>query len=183
MEDPVSPATPVMIDGSRDQLDVIERIERETAVLARNAELLRRRSHNYAGLDRAAYLLLRTLDETGPASITTLALSLGVDASTAGRQVAAAYQAGLVDRRADPADRRCSIITPTDRGRELMRLVHQRRKNSLAELTADWTGEERRLLGRMFAKYNRAVARRYLTPAGPAGDDPPTRSITATRGG
>ena len=41
----------------------LDEIELATAVLTRNFELLRRRSDVYTDLDRAEYLLLRTLDD------------------------------------------------------------------------------------------------------------------------
>jgi DNA-binding transcriptional ArsR family regulator len=76
--------------------DPLEAIEIASAVLMRNFELLRRRSDIYAELDRSEYLLLRALQQTGPADIGMLAAALGLDPSTAGRQVAAMQRKGLV---------------------------------------------------------------------------------------
>ena len=162
------------MSGSSAALDVIER---QSAVLVRHFELLHRRSDVHDGLDRAGYLLLRTLDDRGPMDINTLAATLGVDPSTAGRQVSAMQSAGLVLREPGDTDRRRSVISPTAQGLAKMAYVRRRRADDLAELLADWSEDELRALGRMFGKYNRAVAARYLSDAGPA--EPAVRHGTA----
>jgi DNA-binding MarR family transcriptional regulator len=161
----------VVVDGSTEALDVIER---QAAVLVRNFELLYRRTDIHDDLDRAEYLLLRVLSENGPQDINTLAGSLGLDPSTAGRQVSALRRQGLVERAAAPTDRRRSIITPTAQGLRRMDGVRGRRAESLADLLGGWSEAELHTLGAMFTKYNGAVAEKFLTGgavdgAGPAG--------------
>ncbi|HEX5401460.1 MAG TPA: MarR family transcriptional regulator [Pseudonocardiaceae bacterium] len=143
-----------------DGLDVLEMA---TAVLMRNFELLRRRSTAYTELDKAEYLLLRTLDRVGPADIGTLASAVGLDPSTAGRQVAVLESKSLVHREPAAADRRRSIIAPTDEGRRRMETTRARRRENTAELLADWSAEDLRQLGNLLTRYNKAVADRYLT--------------------
>ena len=160
-------------------LDVIER---QTAVLMRNFELLHRRTDVHDRLDRAHYLLLRTLSDGGPMTITTLACTLGLDPSTAGRQVSALTAAGLVERTADPADRRRWVVTPTADGLREMRVVRDRRTESHAELLGDWDPEDLRTLGTMLDRYNRAVAARYLlTPPTEAATEAPTGTVARAR--
>ncbi|MGA8117025.1 MAG: MarR family transcriptional regulator [Actinocatenispora sp.] len=149
--------------------DALGIVEWESAVLVRHLEMLRRRTDVHDHLDRAEYLLLRTLHRRGPLAITTLAAALGLDPSTAGRQVAAMQDAGLIERSALPEDRRCRIIAPTEAGVRQMEEVRQRRADNVGDLLADWSDTDVRALGSMFAKYNRAVADRYLT------GDPATR--------
>lgn len=141
----------------------LEVIERETAVLMRHLELLRRRTDSYRELDRAEYLMLRTLAETGPVDINSLACALGVDPSTAGRQVAVMQEAGLVERAPSESDRRRSIVAMTGEGTCRMDTVRHRRLDNAADLLADWPESELRTLGAMFTRYNKAVAKRYLT--------------------
>jgi DNA-binding MarR family transcriptional regulator len=141
-------------------LDVIER---QTAVLVRHFELLNRRTDIHDELDRAGYLLLRTLSESGPMDINTLAATLGVDPSTAGRQVGAMRAAGLVASEPAPTDRRRCVVSPTEEGSRLMESVRQARAESIADLLAGWSQEDLRTLGTMFDRYNRAVAARHLT--------------------
>ncbi|SFF71158.1 DNA-binding transcriptional regulator, MarR family [Actinacidiphila alni] len=150
------------MDATSAALDVIEH---QAAVLVRNFELLYRRTDIHDDLDRAEYLLLRTLAESGPQDINSLAAALGLDPSTAGRQVAALQGLGLVARSPAPTDRRRSIITPTGEGLRRMEEVRVRRAESLAGLLEGWSEEERHTLGVMFTKYNRSVAERFLTAA------------------
>ncbi|WP_346777088.1 MarR family transcriptional regulator [Streptomyces sp. HNM0575] len=159
--------------------EAIDVIERQAAVLVRHFELLHRRSDVHDSLDRAGYLLLRTLDDRGPMDINTLAATLGVDPSTAGRQISAMQGAGLVLRTPGETDRRRSVITATQDGLATMTYVRQRRAEDLAELLAGWGEDELRTLGEMFGKYNRAVAARYLSGQAPSGEQPvaePTQS-------
>lgn len=149
-------------DVAAEPLDVIEVA---SAMLVRNFELLRRRSDVYSELDRAEYLLLRILDEAGPSDICGMAAALGVDPSTAGRQVVAMESKALVHRAPADDDRRRTMITPTAEGHRRMMATRARRSQVIAELLADWTEDEVRTLGAMFSRYNQALARRFLTPS------------------
>ncbi len=142
--------------------DALDDIELQSAVLVRHFEMLRRRSDVYAELERAEYLLLRTLDDSGPADICGLATRLGVDPSTAGRQVSAMTERELVRREPAPGDRRRSIVTPTARGLRLMAKVREHRLLATDELLQGWSAGDRAQLARMFTRYNEAVAARYL---------------------
>ena len=117
--------------------DALDVVERATAVLTRNFELLRRRSDIYTSLDRSEYLLLRTLVENGPADIGTMAAELGLDPSTVGRQVGGMRTKGLVERTPAQDDRRRGIITPTAQGKRAMKLTRQRRRAATDQLIGD----------------------------------------------
>ena len=151
-------------------------IERQTAVLIRNIELLYRRTDLHDDLDRASYLLLRTLDESGSMDINSLAASLGLDPSTVGRQVCVLKDAGLVERSPAPEDRRRSIITPTESGLRRMESVRGQRTENLADLLADWSDGDLETLGVMFGKYNRAITAKYLTGSTVGADRPAAAS-------
>ncbi|MEV7043603.1 MarR family winged helix-turn-helix transcriptional regulator [Amycolatopsis sp. NPDC051061] len=142
-------------------MDALDLIEAHTAVMVRNFELLSRRTDIYDEVDRAGYLLLRTLEATGPADITTLAAKLGLDPSTVGRQVSAMTTAGLVERAPATGDRRRSIVVATAEGQARARRVHDRRRANLAEMFAGVPEEQLRVIGESFARYNQAVARQY----------------------
>lgn len=144
--------------------DALEIIEMQSAILVRNFELLRRRADD-SELDRAGYLLLRALEKLGPSDINTLAAALGLDPSTAGRQVAAMQDQGLVERTPAPTDRRRAIIAATKEGRRRMTVASKRRRASTADLLDDWNADDLHTLGEMFTRYNAAVADRYLTGA------------------
>ncbi|HWD05223.1 MAG TPA: MarR family transcriptional regulator [Amycolatopsis sp.] len=145
--------------------DALDVLELATAVLVRNFELLRRRTDSYRELDQAEYLALRTLDELGSADIGTLASALGLDPSTVGRQASAMLGKGLIERSPSVADRRRSILTPTEEGQYRMRLTQTRRRDTAAELVAGFSEDELNAFGALLTRYNRAVATKYLTPA------------------
>jgi DNA-binding MarR family transcriptional regulator len=152
----------VMADMSAGTSDGLDVLEMATAVLMRNFELLRRRSDVYADLDKAEYLLLRVLDQIGPADIRTLAAAVGLDPSTAGRQVSVLEGRALVHRSPAAADRRRSMIAPTDEGIRRMTLTMARRRAATADMLADWAPEDLGNLAALLTRYNKAVADRYL---------------------
>jgi DNA-binding MarR family transcriptional regulator len=141
----------------RDRVDDLDTIETEMAVLARSLELLRRRGRIHREMDRAGYLLLRTLEESGPLPVNQLAERVGLDGSTVTRQVAALESDGFAERCTDPADRRCCIVRPTEHGRLLMRDVQRRRRQRFEELLDGWSDADRADLARLLARLNRSV--------------------------
>ena len=104
--------------------------------------------------------------------INSLAASLGLDPSTAGRQVCVLKDAGLVERSPAPEDRRRSIITPTGEGLRRMETVRGRRTENLADLLIGWSEGDLDTLGTMFDKYNRAITAKYLTGSTDVADQP-----------
>jgi DNA-binding MarR family transcriptional regulator len=142
--------------GDGDPLDLVET---EMAVLARALERLHRRSEIYRDLDRASYLIARTLETTGPVSINGLASALGLDSTTVTRQVATMEVTRLLRRRVDPNDGRVSLISLSQVGHRRMRVVQLARKERIAELLRNWTDDDRRQLGRLLARFNDELGR------------------------
>lgn len=132
------------------------------AVLARSLERLSRRARIHHDLDRAGYLLLRTLDEAGPLSINSLAERVGLDGSTVTRQVATLLRDGLVERRVDPGDRRCCRVIPSGHGRRVMAEVQRRRTERMDQLLTGWSAEDRADLARILTRLNRSIAEHAL---------------------
>jgi len=139
--------------------DALAVVETEMAVLQRSLERLARRSDIHRDLDRASYLLARTLDSAGPISISNLASTLGLDATTVTRQVAVMGRRGLIRRRSDPNDGRVTRIGLSPAGRERMRLVQGARRERMGELLAGWPDGDQRELGRLLGQLNDAVHR------------------------
>jgi DNA-binding MarR family transcriptional regulator len=139
--------------------DALDLVETEMAVLARALERLHRRSEIYRDLDRASYLIARTLQTTGPVSINSLASVLGLDATTVTRQVATMEIAQLLRRRVDPNDGRVSLISLAHTGLRKMRAVQVARKERIAKLLHDWPENDRRELGRLLARFNDELSR------------------------
>lgn len=144
----------------------LSRLETELAVLARTLEGLSRRSRIHRDLDRASYLLARTLSTEGPTSIGGLATALGLDATTVTRQVATMEGAGLVVRRTDPDDGRVRLIELTARGRERMDEVQEAREARIGELVAGWTAGEQRDFAELLGRFNDALLQREPAETG-----------------
>jgi DNA-binding MarR family transcriptional regulator len=139
--------------------DALDLIETEMAVLARALERLQRRSEIYRDLDRASYLIARTMEITGSVSINRLASVLGLDATTVTRQVATMEATRLVVRRADRNDGRVTLVSLSENGRRKMRAVQLARKERVERLLVGWSENDRRELGRLLAKFNDELSR------------------------
>ena len=79
-------------------------IETQVAMLMRLGEATRRSTElkPHRALDRAAYVILRLLQEAGPQNVSAVAARLNLDGSTVTRQVTALQRDGLVERQPDP---------------------------------------------------------------------------------
>ena len=144
--------------------DPVDLVERELVLLARNLELTARRSDLFGSLDRASYLILRILDERGPASISALAAALGLDGSTVTRQVATLARRGLIERARHPADRRLAIVRASATGHERMREVQDRRRARVASFLDAWPPRDRMRLAELLSQLNAALGE--LAPEG-----------------
>jgi DNA-binding MarR family transcriptional regulator len=142
-------------------------IEVQVAIMARNTELLRRRSREPGELERAAYLILRALRRMGSADINGLAVVLGLDASTVGRQVGVLADEGLVDRAPDPGDRRRSVVSPSEEGLRRVALTSELRRGRTQVLLDEWESGDLDRFGELLRHYNAAVAAHYMTGLSP----------------
>jgi DNA-binding MarR family transcriptional regulator len=103
-------------------------------------------------LDRAAYAALCRVHEAGPLRLSELAARMGVDASTASRQVQQLERTGLVGRVGDPADRRASLLELTTEGDRVLARMRQARRASLAQVLGGWSAAERRTLAAVLTR-------------------------------
>ena len=76
---------------------------------------------------------LATIDCHGPLTPSELAVRERIQRPTATRVLARLEEAGLVERTADPADRRSSLVTATGEGKALLRIVRERKDAYLVE--------------------------------------------------
>jgi DNA-binding MarR family transcriptional regulator len=91
-------------------------------------------------VDWTAHVLLRCLAGHGaPMRAAELADTLQFDPSTVSRQVAALVKDGHLERRADPADGRASLLALTPRARRLLDQHDRLRREHLAEVLAGWS--------------------------------------------
>jgi DNA-binding MarR family transcriptional regulator len=142
-----------MPDAAAEELSAIERA---WTTVVRWGKLPRIREHFEAAagltLERASYALLLRLDEQGPLRLSDLADRLGVDLSTASRQVHHLQVAGLLERATMEEDRRAALLTVTDAGKEMVDRILEARRSVITELLAGWTPEERAELARSLTR-------------------------------
>jgi DNA-binding MarR family transcriptional regulator len=100
-------------------------------------------------LDKAGLIALLRLAECGPVRISELAAHLTLDLSTVSRQVKALDDGGLIERHPDPEDKRATLLTATDRGREVAQRVIAARRDLMAQALSDWTVADRATLTRL----------------------------------
>lgn len=92
-----------------------------------------------------------TAEGTSP-SIGVVAAALEVEQSTASRAVNAVIARGLLAKSACSDDQRRSRLQLTDRGIAALSKASENRVTLFAEITADWTDEERRTLGALLER-------------------------------
>ena len=139
----------------------VDRIETELLMLARWLEALQRRQRY--PMDRAAYLLLRRLDEQGPQSVAALAAGLGLDGSTVTRQLAVLDDAGHVRRSAHPDDGRVVVVEATAAGRRAMTALRAHRQGRIEKLFGDWPAADRAELADVLGRLNTVLRAAAIT--------------------
>lgn len=143
----------------------VETIETEVALLMRRADATQRANPEapHRALDRAAYLVLRKLEQDGPQLVGVLAKALGLDGSTVTRQVTALERDGLVQRGRSEEDGRAIVVTPTEEGLRRMKGVRAARIELYGRILEGWTDQDRADLGRLLARLNRDMERTTRT--------------------
>ncbi|MCW2889564.1 MAG: hypothetical protein QOE54_1690 [Streptosporangiaceae bacterium] len=117
--------------------------------------------HAVSGLSAEA-----TDDDAGEVTVGAVADRLEIDPSTASRLVGHAIDAGLVSRRPSPFDARRANLQLTDAGRRVRQVAHRFRMAYLADLTADWTEEERVQFAHLLKRFTHAAAQAPVDPDG-----------------
>ena len=121
----------------------------------------------------AAFQLLDAIEAAADGgevmTVNGVADALGVDQPRASRLVAAAVDAGLVRRGADPEDGRRSVLSLTGHGRRVLAEGHRTRRAAVEAALAGWPAEDRetfaRLLRAYVAGWERAAGRDPRRPA------------------
>ena len=127
-----------------------------------------RRPSTGTTVDPGAFWLLRSLLGDGPVRPTDLAASLGLDISTVSRHLALLHRAGLVQRSADPADRRAQRVQLSPTGRAEVDRALASRRALLERSLSDWTDDDVELLHRLIT---RMLASLESAEEGPHDDD------------
>jgi DNA-binding MarR family transcriptional regulator len=123
-------------------------IETQVAMLMRLGEATRRSTgvQPHRALDRAAYVILRRLQQDGPLNVSVLAAALNLDGSTVTRQVTALQQDALIERRPDPRDGRGTVVAATPLGLERVEAVRQARRVLYGTVLSGYSPQEKQEL-------------------------------------
>lgn len=119
------------------------------------SRLLRRRFDQYArvlGVTRPQWQVLFALSRLEGTNQGALADHLEVEAITLGRMVDRLQDAGLVERRADPADRRAWRLYLTDKARPLLESMRAVGNRVLEEALAGLDEHERAMLADLLTR-------------------------------
>jgi DNA-binding MarR family transcriptional regulator len=133
--------------------------------------------HGPRDISLTAASTLSTLDRTGPRRLTDLALIEGVTQPSMSVIVTGLEQAGLAERRPDPADKRVVLVALTAAGGDYIRARRRVGARAFAELIETLPGDETAALAAAVPAMNRlreldgdrraAVAPRPPRPARP----------------
>lgn len=96
--------------------------------------------------------LLRAITTHGPVRISDLAAWQGVDKSTVTPQVRRLEERGLVSRQGDPADRRATLLTLTDPGRQTLRNMDEAGRRLFGQALDSWPDADRRTLAALMQR-------------------------------
>jgi DNA-binding MarR family transcriptional regulator len=83
---------------------------------------------------------------------------MGIDSSTVTRQVAPLVDTGLVKRTSHPEDGRAVVLALSPRGRGRLEEVRTSRRQLMAEVTEDWSPQEREVFTDLLVRFNSALA-------------------------
>lgn len=129
-------------DAGVDNGDVAHRLEQilDRFMLRRNRDSLCNPVLEVApaGVDRQTYPLLTTLARLGPLPAARLAEELGIDRSGASRYADRLQAAGLLERSADPADRRSMLLCLTPVGTEVVEHLREVLAGHLGQVINSW---------------------------------------------
>jgi DNA-binding MarR family transcriptional regulator len=119
-----------IVDNRGTNRDLSELAARLRLVITRTARRLRQQAG--ADLGPSQMAALATVERHGPLTPSELAEIERVQRPTATRIVGRLEEAGLVERLADPADRRSFTVSATAEGRALMKKLRTRKNAYLA---------------------------------------------------
>src|SRR5689334_19308220 len=110
------------------------------------------------GLLPAAYKVFTTIVHAQSVTLSALAERLHADKGQLSRTVRELTDLGLVTRTTDPADRRSSVISPTQEGLERLRAAREPRERQLATALAEWSIDDIQDLTRLIHALSQAAS-------------------------
>ncbi|GIE74077.1 MarR family transcriptional regulator [Actinoplanes philippinensis] len=151
-------------DGELDLLAVLPRLSQLGTVLNRSRLIDRATESAGLGLDRPGLGVLVTLQTGGgPLRVGEIARRMQVVGPHVTRHVNELERRGLVQRVADPDDRRARLVELTPAGSEAVGRYMQTVLSTLGEALAGWSPEDRRTFGRLLDRFATDLTTRLST--------------------
>ena len=132
--------------------------------LTKTIRLVRQhRGGTHPGVPAALLATLTYIDRISECHAKELAAGAGLDPSTVSRAVATLVSQGMVERRADPHDRRASILAVTGAGRSALADAHGWYESVLRDALTGWSDADvatlTHLIGRFATDLDHALRR------------------------
>ena len=108
-------------------------------------------------LSRTEWEFLRRVDDLGALSVSELATLLDLSLPVASRALQRLQQAGLVDRRPDPHDRRRTRYVATSRGRRARTGFQAAMTDELTRVLSQWDEHDLEVLAEIFPRFVREL--------------------------
>ena len=145
---------------SEEAIALAGELNQQVVLLTRAMHVMRTQlaTHAPEGVQWSTYVLLFHLAVGGPRRSGALAESVCVDPSTISRQIDHLVKLGLVERRADPADGRATMLAATAEGLELHRRMRARRDRVTAGLLTSWSPSDVRTLTHLLSRFTGDMA-------------------------
>ncbi|MFJ9825590.1 MarR family winged helix-turn-helix transcriptional regulator [Streptomyces sp. NPDC101160] len=150
--------------SDRDQEEALTAVERAMVAIRRSQtrrQLGRLASPDGGGaVDPTLFGVLDAVEgRDGACSVSDVATALGVDQPRASRLVVKAVDEGWVERAADPADARRTLLSLTAAGQEQVDRTHRFRQQVFARVMADWPDSDRVEFARLITAFVDSLAR------------------------
>lgn len=104
-------------------------------------------------VDDLTYPVLSGLARTGPRSAADLGREIGLDRTTVTRRADRLEQAGLLERRPDPADGRATLLALTDDGHTVVTVARQRLTDAIQDSLTTWPQADARTFARLLHRF------------------------------
>jgi DNA-binding MarR family transcriptional regulator len=146
------------IDGQVDPITAVDRAMTELFRLSASRRVHADRVRR-SGIDlsRTEWEFLRRVDDMGSLSVSELATLLDLSLPVASRALQRLQQAGMVDRRVDPADRRRTRYVATARGRRVRAGFQAAMQEELTSVLGRWNDEDLATLAEIFPRFVREL--------------------------
>ncbi|WP_194829798.1 MarR family winged helix-turn-helix transcriptional regulator [Nocardia sp. XZ_19_231] len=143
-------------EGGKTVNDTIDEIDEQLMGVLRSRRRIFHESAErvHPSLQPAAVGFLIRLDAVGPSRPSDLAAYFRIGKATAGRQLSALEELGLVDRRPDPEDGRAQLLALTELGKRRLDETRTTRRTALRERLSSWPESDLASLAELLRRLN-----------------------------